>query len=83
VAEVADGAAILFDPHSAAEIARSIRDVLVDSELRARMERLGLQRAGNFHWHATARKTLEVYRQVAALQAVSAPAVKTASVPIR
>jgi hypothetical protein len=47
------------------------------------MERLGLQRAGNFHWHATARKTLEVYRQVAALQAVSAPAVKTASVPIR
>lgn len=83
VAEVADGAAILFDPHSAAEIARSIRDVLVDSELRARMERLGLQRAGNFHWHATARKTLEVYRQVAALHAVSAPAVKTASVPIR
>jgi glycosyltransferase involved in cell wall biosynthesis len=83
VPEVADAAAILFDPRSVAQIARSIRDVLLDSELRARMERLGLQRAGQFDWHSTARKTLDVYRQVAALRPVSAAAASTASVPTR
>ena len=82
VPEVADGAALLFDPHSVSEIALSIRDILLDAELRARMERLGLQRASRFHWHATARQTLDVYREVAALQTIPASAVKTASVPI-
>jgi hypothetical protein len=57
--------------------------VLLDAELRARMERLGLQRASQFHWHATARKTLDVYYEVAALRPVSAPARKTASVPLQ
>ena len=37
----------------------------LDAELRARMERLGLQRAARFSWRATAQKTLEVYREVA------------------
>jgi len=63
--EVADGAGILFDPYSTAEIVRAMADLLLDAELRARMERLGLQRASRFSWHATAQKTLEVYRQVA------------------
>ena len=35
-----------------------IADVLLDSELRARMERLGLQRAAHFSWQKTAQKTL-------------------------
>jgi glycosyltransferase involved in cell wall biosynthesis len=63
--EVADGAAILFDPHSSTEIGRAIRDVLVDSELRARLERLGTQRAAQFSWEKAARSTLEVYYDVA------------------
>jgi glycosyltransferase involved in cell wall biosynthesis len=63
--EVADAAGILFDPHSPDAIARAMLDLLLDSELRGRMERLGLQRAAHFSWHDAARKTLEVYYEVA------------------
>ena len=63
--EVADGAAILFDPHSTEQMARAIRDVLLDSELRTRLERLGTQRAAQFSWEQAARRTLEVYYDVA------------------
>ncbi len=63
--EVADGAGILFDPCSPSEMVRAMADLLRDPELRARMERLGLQRASRFSWRATAEKTLEVYHEVA------------------
>ena len=63
--EVADGAAILFDPHSTSEITRAMADLLRDAELRSRMERLGQQRAAHFSWQDSARKTLEVYYAVA------------------
>jgi glycosyltransferase involved in cell wall biosynthesis len=63
--EVVDSAAILFDPYRVDEIARAIADLLLDAELRARMERLGLQRAAHFSWQKTAEKTLEVFREVA------------------
>ncbi len=62
--EVADGAAITFDPSSPAQMMRAMRDVLLDSDLRTRMERKGLQRAVAFQWRDAARKTLEVYYQV-------------------
>ena len=62
--EVADGAGILFDPHSVDEIKRAMSDILLDSELRARKERLGLQRAASFSWQKSARATLDVYREV-------------------
>jgi len=60
-AEVADGAAILFPPHDVAAMARAMRDVLTDAELRQRMERLGLQRAAQFQWRDAAARTMEVY----------------------
>jgi glycosyltransferase involved in cell wall biosynthesis len=63
--EVVDGAAILFDPYSVDQIVRAIADLLLDGELRARMERLGLQRAAHFSWQKTAQKTLEVFHEVA------------------
>jgi glycosyltransferase involved in cell wall biosynthesis len=63
--EVVDGAAILFDPYSVDEMVRAIADLLLDAELRARMERLGLQRAAHFSWQKTAQRTLEVFREVA------------------
>ena len=65
VPEVADGAGIMFDPYSSAEMVRAMADLLRDAELRARMERLGLQRASHFSWRATAQQTLEVYGEVA------------------
>ncbi len=63
--EVADGAAILFDPYSTSEMARAIRDLLLDHDLRQRMERLGQQRAAQFSWDLSAAKTLQVYYEVA------------------
>ncbi len=63
--EVVDGAAILFDPYSMDEMVRALRDLLLDDELRRRMERLGLQRAAHFSWQKTAERTLDVYRDVA------------------
>lgn len=63
--EVANAAALLFDPKSPSEIARALRDVLLDDELRLRMERLGLQRASTFTWSRAARETLDVYHEVA------------------
>lgn len=65
IPEVADGAGILFDPYSTSEMVRAMADLLRDPELRARMERLGLQRAARFSWRTTAEQTLEVYREVA------------------
>jgi len=65
VSEVADGAALLFDPHSTTQMTRAMLDLALDSELRARMGRLGLQRSAHFSWRRSAEKTLEVYHQVA------------------
>jgi len=65
--EVADAAGILFDPGSKTEIASAMLDILRDPELRARLERLGLQRASAFTWEKSAARTLEVYYQVAGL----------------
>jgi glycosyltransferase involved in cell wall biosynthesis len=62
--EVADGAGLFFDPRQTDSIALAIRDVLLDGELRARMERLGLQRAAAFSWKKSARATLDVYEEV-------------------
>ncbi len=64
--EVVDGAAILFPPGSVEEQMRAMRDVLLDRELSSRMEKKSLQRAKYFDWRETARKTLDVYYEVAA-----------------
>jgi len=63
--EVADSAAILFDPNSVDEIALALRDLLLNPELRQRMERLGMQRAATFSWERTASRTLDLYYAVA------------------
>ncbi len=63
--EVVDGAALTFDPYAVDEIVRALADLLLDAELRARMERLGLQRAAHFSWQKNAQLTLDVYREVA------------------
>ncbi len=63
--EVVDGAAILFDPYAVDQMVRALADLLLDAELRTRMERLGLQRAAHFSWQRTAQRTLEVFYDVA------------------
>jgi glycosyltransferase involved in cell wall biosynthesis len=56
-------------------------DLALDAELRARMGRLGLQRAAQFSWQRTAEKTLQVYYEVA-LAGARAPREQWAPVPV-
>ena len=67
IPEVAGDAGILFDPTDEHAIAAALKSVLLDSDRRARLERLGLVRASQFTWRKAAEETLEVYRQVAGL----------------
>jgi glycosyltransferase involved in cell wall biosynthesis len=74
--EVADSAALLFDPHSDSELVLAMRDLLLNPELRMRMERLGMQRAALFSWERSAAKTLDLYYEIAGHAAGSRTAVK-------
>ena len=59
--EVAGGAAVLVDPHDAADIARGISDALRDAdELRA----AGRARAAECTWERTAQLTMAAYREL-------------------
>jgi glycosyltransferase involved in cell wall biosynthesis len=66
--EVANAAGILFDPYSVPEMARAISDVLLDDEMRVRLERLGTHRAASFTWERAAQRTLDVYYDVAGVR---------------
>lgn len=62
--EIADGAALLIDPYSAQEIADALYLLLSGSTLRERLSRAGTERAKEFSWENTARRTLELYQEV-------------------
>jgi glycosyltransferase involved in cell wall biosynthesis len=61
VPEVAGEAAILVEPGDPAALAEGIRQALADSE---RLVAAGLERARQFSWAETARRTLAVYREL-------------------
>jgi glycosyltransferase involved in cell wall biosynthesis len=61
--ETAGGAAVLSNPKDPASIARAIVEAAGPG--RDRLRDLGLRRAGQFTWGATAAATLDVYREVA------------------
>lgn len=65
IPEVADAAALLFDPNSIPQMTRAMLDLLIDPELRARMERLGLANSSRFSWDKAAARTLDAYYRVA------------------
>jgi glycosyltransferase involved in cell wall biosynthesis len=74
--EVADSSALLFDPCSKRELVFAMRDLLLNPELRQRMERLGVQRAGMFSWASSAAKTLDLYYAVAGQASKGSAAVR-------
>jgi glycosyltransferase involved in cell wall biosynthesis len=61
--ETAGGAAVLVDPYDPAAIAAGIAEAV---DRRSELRRLGLERASRFSWEEVARRTVEVYREVAA-----------------
>jgi glycosyltransferase involved in cell wall biosynthesis len=64
IPEVAGDAAVLVDPTDEAAIADGLRRVLTDAAFADDLRRRGRERAASFSWAATARATLDVYRQV-------------------
>ena len=62
--EVAGDAALLIDPTDVSELAEALARVLADRTLSDELRRRGRDRAAGFTWAATARATLDVYRQL-------------------
>ena len=60
--EVADDAAVYFDPFDTESIANSLERVLLDNELKAGLREKGKMRMHLFPWKNTAQKTFEVYK---------------------
>lgn len=65
--EIADDAALLFDPESATDVAHAIETLLTDDHLRQDLASRGPRRAREFCWARTARATLQAYRRTLAL----------------
>ena len=64
--EVVGDAAMIVNPENVFDIARGIREVLLDEVLRRRCVRQGLKQLQRFSWKQTAEEVVETYRQVAA-----------------
>ena len=63
--EVCGGAALVFDPASAPEIAGALDRLATDPELRATLREAGLGRARGFDWALAASRHREIYERAA------------------
>jgi len=63
--EASGGAAVFFDPHDEASIARAASGLLGDAAARARLRDAGLAHAAAFTWDRAAERTAAVYREAA------------------
>jgi glycosyltransferase involved in cell wall biosynthesis len=61
--EVVGDAAVQVNPENVFEIARGIKEVLLDAHLRATLSRCGREHARRFSWERTAREVLEIYQE--------------------
>jgi glycosyltransferase involved in cell wall biosynthesis len=64
IPEVAGDAALLIDPYSTDEIREGMSKMLTDVHLRNDKSEKGLQRAQEFSWGLTAKKTLGIYEEL-------------------
>jgi glycosyltransferase involved in cell wall biosynthesis len=63
LSEVVGDAAALVNPENVFDIARGIREVLLDEQLRTSLIEKGHTQACHYHWDRTAREVLDVYRE--------------------
>jgi glycosyltransferase involved in cell wall biosynthesis len=64
--EVVGDAAVLVNPENVFDIARGIREALLNEPLREELIRRGKAQAARFSWENTARCVIEIYRESAA-----------------
>jgi len=62
--EVGGKAVLYVDPYRVDEIAKVMKKVLVNQDLRKELQQKGLERAKKFSWEKTARETLKVLKQI-------------------
>jgi glycosyltransferase involved in cell wall biosynthesis len=67
LAEVIGDAALIVDPEDIGDLARKLRALALDPDLRHRLRERGLRQARRFDWNETAAATLEVYERTFAL----------------
>ena len=63
--EVVGDAAVIVNPENVFDIARGLRELLLDDETRQRVIHAGYLQARRFDWKRTAEQVLEVYQDVA------------------
>jgi len=63
--EVADGAAVYFDPYSIDDMASKILKMLESNEIGAELVKKGYRRGKVFSWEKTAKKTIKLYEKMA------------------
>lgn len=63
--EVVGDAAVFVNPENVFDIARGIREALLDEPLRAELIRRGHAQAARFSWERTAKAVLEIYHEAA------------------
>lgn len=64
IPEVAKESVLYVDPYDSDDIALGVKSVFLDKGLRYDLSERGLEQAAKFSWNETARKTLEVYKEV-------------------
>ena len=62
--EVVGDAAVLVNPENVFDIARGLRQVLLDEEFREQLRQRGFQQVRRFSWDRSAERVLEIYRAV-------------------
>jgi glycosyltransferase involved in cell wall biosynthesis len=63
--EVVGDAAMMINPENVFDIARGIKEVLLDEGLRQSLIARGREQAAKFSWKRAAREVLDIYREVA------------------
>lgn len=61
--EIYKGAACFFDPNDTGDMAKKIKELLVDNKLKMKLIRRGKALVGEYSWDKMAKETLEVYGQ--------------------
>lgn len=63
--EITDGAAVLIDPRSIAELSAAIRRVAESSDLAIGLKARGIERAKRFNWKTAASESLRFFSEIA------------------
>ena len=62
--EISAGAALMFDPNSAADLAAALRRAATDTAVAKELRKKGMERAKKLTWNAAVETTLATYRSI-------------------